>query len=95
MPPKSKNKLVSLVVFKEAGVQQDEEANDSSITANQGKHEANKDKEEEMFNKMILKELLEYRQEMKKEFAKTNTRLEEARKIIVGNKENYKTWRKL
>lgn len=40
-----------------------------------------------MTNNTILKELREYRQEIRGEFAKTNSRLDEAEKRIVGNEE--------
>lgn len=91
MPPKLKNKPAGSATPKVADVLHEEEANANTAAANANTAAANHGEvevnEEEVSNSMILRELREYRQEIKQEFAKTNSRLDEAEKRIVGNEE--------
>ena len=91
MPSKLKNKLAATATLPVAEVQHGEEANANAAAANANTTVANLGdvdaSEEEVSNNMILRELREYRQEIKHEFAKTNSRLDEAEKRIVGNEE--------
>lgn len=85
MPTKRKT-VHSNLTNKESDVPLDEEANASSVTANHEEDEAS-EPEKEVTNNIILKELREYRQEIKTRFAKTNHRLDEAEERIGGNEE--------
>uniref|UniRef100_A0A8C6WE40 L1 transposable element RRM domain-containing protein n=1 Tax=Neogobius melanostomus TaxID=47308 RepID=A0A8C6WE40_9GOBI len=85
-PPRRRGKPINPAANANAEESYDEEANANPTAANSGQEEENMD-EEEVTNSTILKEIREYRQEIKTEFAKTNSRLDEAEKRIVGNEE--------
>lgn len=82
MATKQKSRKTTTQTTKEANLLAHDAATVSSGEDMSG--EANT--EEEVTNKLILKELREYRQEIKGEFTKTNARLDEAESRIEGNK---------
>uniref|UniRef100_A0A3P8RTN2 L1 transposable element RRM domain-containing protein n=1 Tax=Amphiprion percula TaxID=161767 RepID=A0A3P8RTN2_AMPPE len=85
MPPKKKNMQTDSTI-KETDVPADADAIANLVTANRRENEES-EPEVDVTNNEILKELREYRLEIKTEFAKTNSRLDEAEKRIGGNEE--------
>lgn len=85
MPPKKKT-LQTDATTKETDVPADVDAMANLAAANRRENEES-EPEVDVTNNEILKELREYRLEIKTEFAKTNSRLEEAEKRIGGNEE--------
>ncbi|CAL9706167.1 unnamed protein product [Knipowitschia caucasica] len=85
-PPKRRGKSIIPAENDFGEKSHEDEANANPPAASRGNGDESMG-EEEVSNNTILKEIREYRQEIKQEFAKTNLRLDEAEKRIVGNKE--------